>query len=59
MHDSSASIGFICKCDEIGINGYKLRECVMQPVDKDFSGKIELELFSRYVETPEETVECF
>lgn len=56
VHDSSASIGFISKCDEIGINGYKLRECVLQPVDKDFSGEIELELFSRYVEIPEETV---
>ena len=59
VHDSSGSIGFICKCDETGINGYKLRECVLQAVDKDFSGEIELELFSRYVEIPEETVECF
>ena len=58
-NNSSASIGFICKCDEIGINGYKLRECALQPVDKDFSGVIELELFSRYIEIPEETVECF
>ncbi len=56
---SAIGFGFICGSDEIGINGYKLRECVMQPIDKDFNGEIELELFSRYIEIPEETVKCF
>lgn len=41
---------------EIGINGYKLRECVLQPVDKDFKGELEIELLSRVVEIPEEIV---
>ena len=53
---SCSSIGFICKNDEIGINGYKLKECVMQSIDKDFNGELEIELFSKYVEIPEETV---
>ena len=56
---SASAIGFICGSNEIGANGYKLRECVMHPVDKDFSGEIELELFSRIIEIPEETVKCF
>lgn len=53
---SCSSIGFICKNDEIGINGYKQKECVMQSIDKDFNGELEIELFSKYVEIPEETV---
>lgn len=53
---SCSSIGFICKNDEIGINGYKIKECVMQSVDKDFDGELEIELFSKYIVIPEETV---
>ncbi len=53
----ASSIGFTCKSDdEFGINGYKLRECVLQPIDKNFSGELEIELFSRYLEIPEEIV---
>jgi len=57
--NSGASIGFISNNDKIGINGYKVRECMLQPVDKDFSGKLELELFSRIIEIPGEAVRCF
>lgn len=53
---SCSSIGFICKNDEIGINGYRIKECVMQSVDKDFDGELEIELFSKYIVIPEETV---
>lgn len=53
----ASSIGIICKSDEeIGINGHKVRECVLQSIDKDFKGELEIELFSRYLEIPEEQV---
>lgn len=53
----ASSIGIIYKTDEeIGINGYKLRECVLQPIDKDFNDELEIELFSRYLKIPEEQV---
>ncbi|HOJ10769.1 MAG TPA: hypothetical protein PK733_09275 [Clostridiales bacterium] len=58
-HSSATAIGFICRSDEMGINGYKVRECALQPVDKDFNGELELELFSRSHEIPEETVYSF
>jgi len=55
--NTGVSIGFISG-NGLGINGYKVRECMLHPVDKDFSGKLELELFSRLIEIPEETVRC-
>lgn len=55
--NSATSMGFISTSKEIGINGNKVRECVLQPVDKDFNGELEIELFSRYVEIPEETIQ--
>lgn len=42
-----------------GINGYKLRACMMQAIDKDFEGELEIELFSRYLTIPEEKIEVF
>ncbi len=57
-NNSASSIGFISRSKEIGINGSEVRECVLQPIDKDFTGEIEIELFSRYVEIPEEIVQC-
>jgi len=56
--NSATSVGFISTSKEIGINGYKVRECVLQPIDKDFDGELEIELFSRYVEIPEEIIQC-
>lgn len=47
----------VAKYKEIGINGYKRRECVLQTIDKDFTGELELELFSKYIKMPEETIE--
>ncbi len=55
--NSASSIGFISRAKEVGINGNKVRECVLQPVDKDFNGELEIELFSRYVEIPEEIIQ--
>ena len=54
----ASSVGIIWGSNEkgIGINGYKLRECVLQPIDKSFSGELEIELFSRYLQIPGETV---
>ena len=54
----ASSVGIIWGSNEkgVGINGYKLRECVLQPIDKNFTGELELELFSRYLQIPGETV---
>ena len=51
---SSSASGFIWSSgeDELGVNGYKVRECVLQPIDKNFEGEIELELTSRFLEIP-------
>lgn len=57
--NAGVSVGVVSGNDKLGINGYRVRECILQPVDKDFRGKLELELFSRIVEIPEETVRCF
>ena len=52
----ASSVGIIWGSNEkeIGINGYKLRECVLQHIDKNFSGELEIELFSRYLQIPGE-----
>ena len=56
-HNSATAIGFISSSKEVGINGNKVRECVLQPIDKDFSGELEMELFSRYIEIPKEIIQ--
>ena len=65
IHDDSTigaatSIGFIWGSSEedTGINGYKLRECILQPISKDFNGELEIELFSRNLQIPGRMVEC-
>lgn len=40
----------------LGMNGHKLQECVLHPIDKDFDGEIELELFSRFLKIPGEVI---
>lgn len=55
--NSATSIGFISSSKEVGISGNKVRECVLQPIDKDFNGELEIELFSRYDEIPEEIIQ--
>ena len=54
----ATSVGFIWGFKEkgMGVNGYKLRECALQPIDKDFKGELEIELFSRYLQIPSENV---
>ncbi len=52
----ASSVGIIWGSNEEGegINGYKVRGCVLQPIDKDFDGELEIELFSRYLQIPED-----
>lgn len=58
VHKSASSVGLILgsKDAKLGVNGYKIRECILQPIDKDFSGQLEIELFSRFFQIPEETI---
>ena len=56
INKSGVGIMWGSKDKEIGINGYKTRECVLQPIDKDITGQLELELFSKYIEIPEERI---
>jgi hypothetical protein len=51
---SSSSSILLFKSDrELGTNGFKSRVCMIQPVEKDYTGSIEVELFSMVVEIPE------
>lgn len=58
VHNSATSVGLIfgSKDGELGANGYKIRECILQAIDKDFNGELEIELFSRFLQIPEETI---
>lgn len=58
IHNSGVGIMWGSKDKEIGINGFKTRECVLEPIDKDFTGNLELELFSKYIIIPEEIIYC-
>lgn len=58
LRNSATSMGFISISKEVGINGNRMRECVLQPIDKDFNGELEIELFSRYVQISEEIIHC-
>ncbi len=57
-NNTSGVIGFRTRNDQTGVNGYPVRECVLQPVDKGFCGEMQLELFSRVQEIPSEVVTC-
>lgn len=56
--NGGSSVGIILgnSDKDLGINGYKLRDCVLQPIDKDFKGSLDLELFSRHISIPGETI---
>lgn len=56
--NTGSAFGSISDPAAVGVNGHRLRECVLQPVDKGFSGELELELFSQWVEVPAEIVRC-
>lgn len=55
---SSSASGIIWSSgeDELGVNGYKVRECVLQPIDRDYEGEIQLELTSRFLQIPGEKI---
>jgi len=56
VHKSSSSMMFFKSDKELGSNGFKSRICMIKSVDKDFNGSIDVELFSRYMEIPEEII---
>lgn len=56
ISSSASSMGWSYNDKEIGVNGYKVRECILQPIDKDFEGEIELELTSRFLQIPGEKI---
>ena len=54
---NSSSSGMLFKSDKkIGPNGYRSMVCMIKPVPKNFKGSIEVELFSWFVEIPEENI---
>lgn len=56
VHKSSSSMMFFKSDKELGSNGFKSRLCMIKPLQKDFNGSIDIELFSRYIEIPEEII---
>lgn len=53
---SSVSMMLFKSDRELGNNGFKSRVCMIKPVEKDFIGSIDVELFSLFVEIPEEVI---
>lgn len=57
VHDTSAlALAFFTLHKEIGINGFRRQVSMIKPVKKDFNGSIDVELFSRFLEIPEEII---
>ncbi|MPN40311.1 hypothetical protein SDC9_187847 [bioreactor metagenome] len=58
VHSNSASsVGMIFGSDrKFGINGFRSRLCMIKPIEKDFQGSIDAELFSCYIRIPEEII---
>lgn len=52
----SVTIMFFKPDEKVGINGFDNRVCMIKPVEKDFNGIIDVELFSWYMEIPEEII---
>lgn len=42
--------------NEIGINGYKKWLDYLEPIEKDANDEVEIELFSKYIKIPSETI---
>lgn len=57
INNSGVGIMWGSKDKKTGINGYKTRESILHSIDKDFTGQLELELFSKYIKVPEEIIE--
>ena len=53
---SSVSMMIFKSDRELGNNGFKSRVCMIKPVEKGFIGSIDVELFSLFVEIPEEVI---
>lgn len=57
VHNTSVlAIAFLTSDKEIGINGFKRQISMIKPVKKDFNGSIDVELFSWFLEIPEEII---
>lgn len=56
VQKNSTSMMFFKLDKELGINGFKSRVCIIKPIDKDFKGNIDVELFSYFMEIPEEII---
>lgn len=51
---SSTSMMYFELGKDIGSNGFESRVCVIKPVEKDFNDSIDVELFSWFMQIPEE-----
>jgi hypothetical protein len=56
VHKNSSSMMFFKSDKELGSNGFKSRVDMIKPVEKDFNGSIDVELFSWVMEIPEEII---
>ncbi|MCT4509562.1 MAG: hypothetical protein N4A48_12570 [Tepidibacter sp.] len=55
--NTSSSSAIILKSDkEVGNNGFESRVCMIKPVEKDFKGSLDVELFSWVMKIPEEII---
>ncbi len=55
--DSSSAFVLLLSSDkQPGMNGLRSRKCIIAPVDKNFNGSMDVELFSWYMEVPEEII---
>jgi hypothetical protein len=55
-NNSSSSAMFFSSGKKLGNNGFKSRVCMIKPIEKDFKGSIDVELFSFFMEMPEEII---
>lgn len=44
--------------NSIGLNGFKSRVCIIKPIEKNFNGIMDIELFSWYLKIPEEVIKA-
>lgn len=56
-HATSCAM-FFKSDNEFGINGYRSRVCLIKPIEKNFYGNLDVELFSMYIEKPEEILKA-
>ena len=57
MYDSSCTSMYWMSENKTGINGYVQYTDGLTPVKKDFSGELDIELFSKFVVLPKENIE--